>query len=141
MKTKLFFSFFLLVTTIHFSFSQTEAEIRYAQESYKEKAEEVKTQLISDICSELKLDAFENQIVSQSIRSYFDEVQRVYISNHTNLEKRELLELVDKNHFNDLKTILKPEEITFILNQIKGDWKKNQKKLKKKRKKKKREKN
>ncbi len=117
--------------------SQTEAERKYAIESFKEQAEEVKSNLINDVCAELNLDEFETQIVSQTMYSYFNEIQRIYAMKIEALEKQELRDILDRTHFKDLESILEKHEIDFILNQIKGDWKKNQKQLKKKRKKRK----
>ncbi|NRA94097.1 MAG: hypothetical protein HRU26_15710 [Psychroserpens sp.] len=121
-------------------FAQTEAEKRYDKERFEERANEIKAKMVSDISTELELDAFEKEIVSQTILSYFDEVQRIYVMNVDVNDKRALLDLLDKKHFNDLKNILSEEEVDFILDQIKGDWKKNQKELEKKRKKNKKKK-
>ena len=137
MKTKHIICFIIALVSSTMLFGQTDAERRYAIESFKEQAAEVKANLINDVCAELKLDAFETQIVSQTMYDYFDEIQRIYTMKVQAVEKQELIDILDRTHFKDLETMLEKEEIDFILNQIKGDWKKNQKQLKKKRKKKK----
>lgn len=137
MKTKLLFCSIIALMSCFTMNSQTEAERKYAIESFKEQAEEVKSNLINDVCAELNLDEFETQIVSQTMYSYFNEIQRIYAMKIEALEKQELRDILDRTHFKDLESILEKHEIDFILNQIKGDWKKNQKQLKKKRKKRK----
>ena len=68
--------------------------------------------------------------IFQSVTKGFYEGIPVY-------EKQDLVNQLDARHFNDLKTILKQEQIDFIINQLKGDWKKDKKKKKRKSKRKK----
>ena len=118
-----------------YGYSQTEAEIKYEKERYEEKTKEIKAQIVSDITDALNLDAFKKQIVTQSIESYFEEVTKIYSYDLPVYEKQDLVTQLDARHFNDLKTILKQEQIDFIINQLKGDWKKDKKKKKRKRRK------
>jgi CelD/BcsL family acetyltransferase involved in cellulose biosynthesis len=129
--------FVLVLTLSSFSFAQTAAEIKYDKERYEEKSKEIKAEIISDIVEALNLDAFKKQIVSQTIESYFEEITKIYRYDLPVFEKEDLVTQLDGRHFNDLKTILKQEQIDFILAQLKGDWKKDQKKKKKKKKRKK----
>jgi len=127
--------FIIISCTFLFStqgFSQTAAQIRYDKERFEEKSNEIKAQLIGDIIDSLKVDDFEKQIVTQSIESYFTEVTKIYMLDLPVFEKKDLITQLDGRHFEDLKTILDQEQIDFILSQIKGDWKKNQKKKKRK---------
>lgn len=117
-------------------YSQTAAEIKHNKERYEAKAKEIKAQLINDIVAELKVDDFKKHIISQSIESYLVEVSKIYMLDLPGFEKQDLVTQLESRHFNDLKTVLDQEQIDFILNQIKGDWKKEQKKKKKKKKKK-----
>lgn len=117
--------------------AQSEAEIRHEQERFAERQEKMKTQIINDIVEALKVDAFEKQIVTQSIESYLKEVTKIYMLDLPVFEKKDLVVQLEDRHFNDLKAIISQEQIDFILNQIKGDWKKDQKKKKKKKRKKK----
>jgi len=131
---------FLIIITVCIynsnGFSQTAAEIKYNKEHYEEKSNEIKAQLISDIIEALNVDDFEKQIVTQSIESYFVEVTKIYVLDLPAFEKQDLVTQLEGRHFNDIKTIITQEQIDFILNQIKGDWKKNQKKKKRKKRKK-----
>ncbi len=134
MRRNLFLvSAFMFLFSIQ-GFSQTDAELKYDRERYEKKANEMKAELTNDIIEELKVDAFEKVIITQSINSYFKEVTKIYKFDVSSFEKQDLVTKLDARHFNDLKTILDQEQIDFILNQIKGEWKKNQKKKKKKRK-------
>ncbi|WP_033958129.1 hypothetical protein [Psychroserpens jangbogonensis] len=117
-------------------FSQTDAQIKYDKERYEKKSKEIKAQLISDIVEALKVDDFKQHIITLSIESYFVEITKIYMYDLRAFEKEDLVTELDKRHFNDIKTILDQEQIDFILNQIKGDWKKDQKDKKKKKKKK-----
>lgn len=127
--------FFLTVCS--YGFSQTAAEIKYDKERYEEKTKEIKNEIINDITGALNLDDFEKQIVTQSIESYFEEVTKIYTYEVPVYEKQDLVNQLDARHFNDLKTILEQEQIDFIINQLKGDWKKDKKKKKRKNKRKK----
>ncbi len=136
MRRNLFLvSAFMFLFSIQ-GFSQTDAELKYDRERYEKKANEMKAELTNDIIEELKVDAFEKVIITQSINSYFKEVTKIYKFDVSSFEKQDLVTKLDARHFNDLKTILDQEQIDFILNQIKGEWKKNQKKKKKKKKRK-----
>ncbi len=139
-RKKNIFIALVFMFSIH-GFSQTAAEMKYDKERFENKANEMKAQLINDIIAELKVDAFEKQIVTQSIHSYFNEVTKIYMLDLSTFEKQDLVTELDKRHFNDLKTMLDQDQIDFILNQIKGDWQKNQKKKKKKKKDKKKKDN
>lgn len=118
-------------------FSQTEAEIKYERERYEERSKEIRAQVVNDIVEALKVDAFEKQIITQSIESYFVEVTKIFMYDLPAFEKQDLVTQLDARHFNDLKTILEQEQIDFILAQLKGDWKKDQKSKKRKKKRKK----
>lgn len=120
-----------------YGFSQTTAEVKYDKERYEEKSKELKAEIISDITEALKLDAFKKQIVTQSIEAYFEELTKIYMYDLAVFEKQDLVTQLDARHFNDLQTILEQEQIDFILNQLKGDWKKDKKKKKRKNKRKK----
>ncbi|WP_435412760.1 hypothetical protein [Psychroserpens mesophilus] len=120
-----------------YGFSQTTAEVKYDKERYEEKSKELKAEIISDITEALKLDAFKKQIVTQTIEAYFEELTKIYMYDLAVFEKQDLVTQLDARHFNDLQTILEQEQIDFILNQLKGDWKKDKKKKKRKNKRKK----
>ena len=128
----------ILVLTLILSvygYAQTEAEIKYEKERYEEKSKEIKAEIISDITNALNLDAFKKQIVTQSIESYFEEVTKIYLYDLPVYEKQDLVTQLDARHFNDLKTILEQKQIDFIINQLRGDWKKDKKKKKRKKRK------
>ncbi|WP_040249301.1 hypothetical protein [Psychroserpens mesophilus] len=120
-----------------YGFSQTTAEVKYDKERYEEKSKELKAEIISDITEALELDAFKKQIVTQTIEAYFEELTKIYMYDLAVFEKQDLVTQLDARHFNDLQTILEQEQIDFILNQLKGDWKKDKKKKKRKNKRKK----
>ncbi|WCO03309.1 hypothetical protein [Psychroserpens ponticola] len=117
-------------------FSQTEAQIKYDKERFENRANELKEQLVSDIIKGLKVGEFEEHIVSLSIHSYFEEVTKIYMFDLPAFEKQDLITQFEIKHFNDLNTILDQEQIDYIINQLRGDWKKDQKKKKRKKKKK-----
>ncbi|MEY8849121.1 hypothetical protein AB9K26_09905 [Psychroserpens sp. XS_ASV72] len=132
MKIKPVLIYLLFFFSLSISYSQSEAEIERLKERYAERTKELKDEIVTMIAEDLKLDAFEKEIVSQSIFSYYDEVQKINVMNIPIFEKRDLVSQLDGSHFNDLKTILNEEQISYILEQLKGDWKQNKKDKKRK---------
>ena len=116
--------------------SQTREE--KARQEYIEEAEERKMQFINDFVATLNVDAFQKQIITQTMVSYYDEWTKIAQYDIPTHEKKGLVEELDANHFNDLKTIVSDDTFQKVKDAVKMEnYKDIQKEIKKSKKKRK----
>jgi len=111
---------------------------------YEKRAEEAKQKYISEFVATLSVDDFQKEIIIQTMDSYFDELKKINKLGMSAFDRKDYIELFDKNHFKDLKEIVSEDVMNKIMDAIKGKWDREEEKKKnkkKKRKKKKKDKN
>jgi hypothetical protein len=120
-----------LQTTV---FSQTNNEARQ-KEKYEEKVEENKQKYIQDFLKSLDVDAFQKEIIYQSIDTYFDEVTKIQTFGLKSYEMKDEIDKMRRRHFADVRTIVSEEVMQRIEDAVTGKWdpKKDKKKQKKSR--------
>ncbi len=108
---------------------------------YEAEIEERKQEYISDFIETLDADDFQKEIIKQQMESYFDEVKKINLLQLRQLDHEELVQKLDDTHFTDLKAMLTEEQISKIMDAVKGKWNHSEEKKKKKKKEKNRKKN
>nr|WP_321224108.1 hypothetical protein [uncultured Psychroserpens sp.] len=138
MKT-LFITIFCSVLFINSGFSQSIEEkqrIKYEAEMEKKKRE-----YINDFIETLKVDDFQKEIIIQHMESYFEEFKKINMLGLRDFERKTYIQNLDDTHFKDLKAMITDDQMSKIMDALKGKWdhgevKKKKKKAKKDRKKK-----
>lgn len=130
---------FLVICMCFFSFisqgySQSSEEKQ--RQEYLEEAEERKNQYIKDFVATLNVDEFQQQIIKQTLDSYFNEWTKIAQYDIPSYEKKTLAEELDAKHFNDLKLIVTDDILQKVKDAVKMEnYKEIQKKIKKRKKK------
>ncbi|SDS46283.1 hypothetical protein SAMN04515667_2234 [Formosa sp. Hel1_31_208] len=122
----------LCFTLMSTAFSQSREE--KAKLKYEAQMEEKKEEYISDFLATLNIDDFQKEIIAQTMESYFEEFKKINMLGLRELERQELINKLDDSHFKDVKTMVSEDDMSSIMDAVKGKWKKNSKKKKKKRK-------
>lgn len=121
-------------------FSQAKAEkdkLKYEAEMEKKKKE-----YISEFVGTLKVDDFQKEIIKQQMESYFTELQKInMIAGLRDFERKTYVQNLDDSHFRDLKAMITEEQMSKIMDALKGKWDRSEEKKKKKKEKKRKKKN
>jgi hypothetical protein len=137
MKT-LLISIFCSILCISNSFSQTTEERNKLK--YEAEVEQKKMEYINDFIGTLKVDDFQNEIIKQTMVSYFEEIVKINLLKLRDFERKAEIERLDAAHFTDLKAVVTEEQMFKIMDAIKGKWDHSEEKKKKKKKRKKKNK-
>ena len=138
MKT-LFISIFCSVLFISNGFSQAAEEKQRLK--YEAEMEQKKKEYINDFVGTLIVDDFQKEIIKQHMESYFEEFKKINLLGLKEFEHKTYVENLDATHFSDLKTMITEEQMSKIMDALKGKWNHNEEKKKKKKKKKREKKN
>ena len=119
---------FFSLSTNGFSQSQEEKQ----RQERLEEAEERKNEYIKDFVGTLEVDEFQKVIITNTMNSYFDEVNKIIKYEIPSYQKKTLIEELDAVHFNDLKTIVSEDVYVKVKEGVKMEnYKENQKNIKK----------
>ena len=129
----------LCFTLMSTAFSQSREE--KAKLKYEAQMEEKKEEYISDFLATLTIDDFQKEIIAQTMESYFEEFKKINLLGLRELERQELINKLDDSHFKDVKAMVSEDNMSRIMDAVKGKWKKNSKKEKNKKKRKEKNKN
>ncbi|MEM6516894.1 MAG: hypothetical protein AAF688_11975 [Bacteroidota bacterium] len=115
--------------------AQSKSEERLKEE-YEEKVEKNKQDFISDFLKTLEVDDFQKEIISQTMDSYFDELQKLQKTGLRPYEAKDAVRKMRESHFSDVKAIVTEETMNKIEDALTGKWNpKDEKKKKRKRRK------
>lgn len=134
---QIYLSIIFCITFSTTAFSQATEEKEKAK--YEAEVEKKKQAYINDLVETLNVDDFQEEIIKQTMDSYFEEVQKINMLNMRHYEKKGLIEQLDITHFQDLRVIVSEDTMSKIIDAIKGKWDSKKEKKEKKKKKKKRE--
>lgn len=138
MKT-LFISIFCSVLFINNGFSQSKEEKDRLK--YEAEMEQKKREYINDFVGTLKVDDFQKEIIKQQMESYFVEFQKINMLGLREFERKTYVQNLDDSHFRDLKAMITEEQMSKIMDALKGKWNHSEEKKKKKKDKKRKNKN
>nr|WP_321225829.1 hypothetical protein [uncultured Psychroserpens sp.] len=138
MKT-LLISIFCSVLFISNSFSQAKEEKDRLK--YEAQMEQKKREYINDFVGTLKVDDFQKEIIKQQMESYFVEFQKINMLGLREFERKTYVQNLDDIHFRDLKAMITEEQMSKIMDALKGKWNHSEEKKKKKKDKKRKNKN
>lgn len=138
MKT-LFISIFCSVLFISNGFSQDKEE--KARLKYEAEMEQKKREYINDFVGTLKVDDFQKEIIKQQMESYFEEFQKINLLGLREFERKTYVQNLDDTHFKDLKAMITEEQMSKIMDALKGKWDHGEEKKKKKKDRKRKKKN
>ena len=113
------------------SFSQTREE--KAMEKYEAEMGRKQEQYISDFLATIEVDDFQKEIISQTMKSYFEEFKKINMLQVRDVQRQELVENLDNTHFKDLKAMVSEDTMSKIMDAVKGKWKQETNREKKKR--------
>ena len=133
MKT-LLISIFCSVLFISNGFSQAAEEKQRLK--YEAEMEQKKKEYISDFVGTLKVDDFQKEIIKQQMESYFEEFKKINLLGLKKFKHKTYIENLDDTHFTDLKAMITEEQMSKIMDALKGKWNRNEEKKKKKKKRK-----
>ncbi|TXE17291.1 hypothetical protein ES692_09915 [Psychroserpens burtonensis] len=133
MKT-LLISIFCSVIFISNGFSQAAEEKQRLK--YEAEMEQKKKEYINDFVTTLKVDDFQKEIIKQQMESYFEEFKKINMLGLQEFERKTYVQNLDDSHFSDLKAMITEDQMSKIMNALKGKWDPKEEEKKKKRKKK-----
>ncbi|MFT4804327.1 MAG: hypothetical protein ACJAZK_000995 [Psychroserpens sp.] len=133
MKT-LLISIFCSVIFMNNGFSQAAEEKQRLK--YEAEMEQKKKEYINDFVTTLKVDDFQKEIIKQQMESYFEEFKKINLLGLQEFERRTYVQNLDDSHFSDLKAMITEDQMSKIMNALKGKWDPKEEEKKKKRKKK-----
>ena len=128
---KIFLSLICCFTLMSTSFSQTREE--KAMEKYEAEMGRKQEQYISDFLATIEVDDFQKEIISQTMKSYFEEFKKINMLQVRDVQRQELVENLDNTHFKDLKAMVSEDTMSKIMDAVKGKWKQETNREKKKR--------
>lgn len=99
-----------------------EAEMKLKQEEY-----------ISDFLATIKVDDFQKEIITQTMKSYFEEFKKINMMQVRDLQRQEIIANLDDAHFKDLRAMVSEDTMSKIMDAVKGKWKKETNRERKKR--------
>ena len=103
--------------------------------------EERKQEYITNFLSTLEADEFQQVIIRQNLNSFYDKkLALLKTPFERNFERQKAIEQLEKTHFEELKSLISPDDMKKIQKMVKGEFNekavvKEKKKKKKKRKK------
>jgi hypothetical protein len=103
---------------------------------YEAEMEQKKKEYINDFVTTLKVDDFQKEIIKQQMESYFEEFKKINLLGLQEFERRTYVQNLDDSHFSDLKAMITEDQMSKIMNALKGKWDPKEEEKKKKRKKK-----
>ncbi|WP_299100509.1 hypothetical protein [uncultured Winogradskyella sp.] len=123
---------------------QTQSEPTEEQiAKHKRDMEERRDEYIQNFLSTLEADEFQKHIIKQNIISFFEAKTELYkVKYEHSMDRKNAVEKLEKTHFKDLEELISENDMTKLMEMIKGDFDEKEviKKKKKKRKKKKQKK-
>ncbi len=138
---KLFFILIFFVAGSAISYAQRDDRAKARMERYQKELEKKQEEYINNFVNDLNVDAFQKEIITQRLHSYFEEKKLILTAEIESYKRKEILEELDRTHFLDLKDIVSKETMQKIDQVIKGEYESSDKKNKKKNKRKKKNKN
>ena len=128
---KICLSLICCFTLMSTSFSQTREE--KAMEKYEAEMGRKQEQYISDFLATIEVDDFQKEIITQTMKSYFEEFKKINMLQVRDVQRQELVENLDNTHFKDLKAMVSEDTMSKIMDAVKGKWKQETSREKKKR--------
>lgn len=133
MKT-LFISIFCAVIFNTYGYGQAAQEKQRLK--YEAEVEEKKQEYIDDFIGTLNVDDFQKEIIKQQMESYFEEFKKINLLQLRKLAHQEQVQKLDDTHFTDLKVMVTEDQMSKIMDAVKGKWNHSEEKKKNKKKKK-----
>lgn len=130
MKT-IYLSLIVCFTIINTSFSQTREE--KAMIKYEAEMDRKQDEYISDFLATLSVDDFQKEIISQTMKTYFEEFKKINMLQVRDVQRQELIENLDNSHLKDLRAMVSEDTMSKIMDALKGKWKQETNREKKKR--------
>ncbi|WP_456438683.1 hypothetical protein [Psychroserpens sp.] len=141
MKT-FYITIFCCLALTSYSFSQ-QNELSDSEKNqlkrYEEDVKRNKLKYITSFVTSLKVDAFQEEIITQTLNNYFDELVKINKLRLKHYEREAQIDQLDKRHFKDIKSMVTEDVMIKIMDAAQGQW--SEKEEKKKRKKKKKQQN
>ncbi|OZV68675.1 hypothetical protein [Winogradskyella aurantia] len=121
--------------------AQPSREVREKEiEKRQRDMEERKEEYIKTFISTLEADAFQKEIIKQSISSFYDTKLEILKTEYEHrLDRKDALTKLEQTHFKDLENLISEDDMVKIQELVKGNF--DEKEVKKKKKKKKKKKN
>ncbi|MBO6606584.1 hypothetical protein [Psychroserpens sp.] len=138
MKT-FYLSLICCFTLVSSTYSQAREE--KAKKKYEAEMDRKQDEYISDFLATIEVDDFQKEIITQSMKSYFEEFKNINMLQVRDVQRQELIQNLDNTHFVDLKAMVSEDTMSKIMDALKGKWKKETNREKKKRLKKEKKKN
>ncbi|WP_411767454.1 hypothetical protein [Winogradskyella sp. A3E31] len=116
----------------------SEEEIKKQQEKFEKEMKERQEEYIANFLTTLDADAFQKEIIKQTINEYFEKKIALFkIPYERVIEREDAVKNLNKTHFEELKKLISESDMEKINAMIEGDFEeKDVKKKKKKRRKK-----
>ncbi len=127
---------FTLVSTTFSQSREEKAKLKYEAEMDRKQDE-----YISDFLATIEVDDFQKEIITQTMKSYFEEFKKINMLQVRDVQRQELIQNLDNTHFKDLKAMVSEDTMSKVMDALKGKWKKETNREKKKRLKKEKKKN
>ncbi len=128
---RFFLSLICCFTLISTSFSQSREE--KAKLKYEAEMERKQDEYISDFLATIEVDDFQKEIITQTMKSYFEEFKKINMLQVRDVQRQELIQNLDNTHFKDLKAMVSEDTMSKVMDALKGKWKKETNREKKKR--------
>ncbi|MGR7814155.1 hypothetical protein [Lacinutrix undariae] len=130
-------AFILLLFSLHSTVSFSQGSQEKQMEEFKAKIEKDKNEFIDELVDNLNVDAFQEQIITQNLNSYFEKQQEIYALKLVSYAQKERFDLLKATHFDELKSLCSEEVIDHIKVALEDPIKYQKKNKKKRRNKKK----
>ncbi len=127
---------FTLVSTTFSQSREEKAKLKYEAEMDRKQDE-----YISDFLATIEVDDFQKEIITQTMKSYFEEFKKINMLQVRDVQRQELIQNLDNTHFKDLKAMVSEDTMSKVMDALKCKWKKETNREKKKRLKKEKKKN
>ena len=116
----------------------SEEEIKKQQERFEKEMKERQEEYVANFLTTLDSDAFQKEIIKQTINDYFDQKLILYrLPFESSIEKQDAIKTLNQTHFEELKKLISESDMEKINAMIEGEFdEKDVKKKKKKRRKK-----
>ena len=100
---------------------------------YEAEMDRKQDEYISDFLATLSVDDFQKEIISQTMKTYFEEFKKINMLQVRDVQRQELIENLDNSHLKDLRAMVSEDTMSKIMDALKGKWKQETNREKKKR--------
>ena len=108
---------FCLISTS--AYSQRDDREKVKMERFEEDMRKKQAEYISDFVATLDVDAFQKEIISQKLHSYYETKKAIYGADLESFKRKEILEELDSTHFAELEDMCSKEVMDKIQELIK----------------------